>query len=548
MHKAEQDFKRQGKSKEQTYFDDETRTNYTFEERTKFYKVQIETARQVGKYVHKYIEMLLTTDILKKREMMREMFEIARAKYDSNRELTQNPIDMEYLEYLTETSKDMYGVKVPNIQHILRKSGINYDMKNPNNPTNDQLLPEFTLHSEILGFATTIDNLSRNKFGLFNILDWKTGNLLSNLGSRNIIKYGLDTGIRDNKLNRAKLEVVLRMFAVKEHAPDARFHHVSVNKLNKETLVDVHNIEVKDFLRIIENYLKATDQEAYQKAKEKGMFDASNYMGATLLNDLVPDFMVDRPLSEQREYLDNEILEMKYKHTETTIENNPRLKERLKRLVENRLELDKPKGANMSTFDPDISGFTSWFGNLKDVGNKHIRAFNKIFSRRKFSSDQRYNTLEQEHDKYYDPVWKEYLKSKGRFIPGLKTVALPLIGSFSKKDMYKFMWRRSTEAGKEGWYMNTKDTYFDENSGQEIALTEAQKNYRDWAKNKMANLYKTVMGKQAFVDEYRKYVSKATIEGKDPVLPEDFMPRIPLTFGEHVFNDRGHPFKVLRAS
>jgi hypothetical protein len=346
-YKAKRDFDRQGVPADGSYIDRDTGHSFTLEERIRFYKIQQETARQVGNYVHKYIQLLLTPDADARYKYYDELLQIARAKYDEDGNLTQNPIDTEYLKYIEEGDY---------LQQVLKDSGVNFNVNRPNSPANDKMLPEATIHSEILGIGTTIDNISQDsRSGLLSILDWKTGNLLSDFHTSQVMRFALDSGLRDNKLNRAKMEVALRAFAVKEQVGEARFKSLTVNKISKRGGVDVHHIELQDYLRIIEKYLEQTNSEALQQAKEKGLLDAKNYWGMTKGDDYIPEVLENAPLKEKREWLESQLTAMKYEYTNEVIQSTPELKKKRDEIVKSLNALDGVQALNYDALEDDLT-------------------------------------------------------------------------------------------------------------------------------------------------------------------------------------------------
>jgi len=435
-YKAKRDFDRQGVPADGSYIDKDTGNSFNMEERIRFYKIQGETARQVGNYVHKYIQLLLTSDPEARYRYYDELLEIARAKYDENGNLTQNPLETTYLKYIEQGDY---------LQNILKDSGINFNVDRPNSPKNDKLLPEVTIHSDILGIGTTIDNITQDsRSGLLSILDWKTGNLLSDFHTSQVMRFALDSGLRDSKLNRAKMEVALRAFSVKEQVGDARFKSLTVNKISKRGGVDVHHIELQDYLNVIEKYLKETNEEALNQANEKGLLDAKNYWGMTKGDDFIPSALDGSSIETKRKWLEGQLSSLKFEYTNEAIQNNPELRKKRDELVKSINALNGVDGLNYEALEEDLTLWRRWFGNLKDVDSKFVRAFNKIFNRHKTDADDRINKIDEEHDKKLIPVLKEYFKSKGRNVslPNLlnyRTTALPFVGDISKKDMYKFM-------------------------------------------------------------------------------------------------------------
>lgn len=219
-----------------------------------------------GRYIHAFMEYVLEKDEDKKKAILRRLVDISIPKVDENGRLIQEALNIKSLGFVAE-----------NIQEILAKSRINFDPDNPNQMMGDTIAPELMVTSELLGVGTMLDGLVEHFDGSVSIVDWKFGRVTSDLFSPKLMKYAMQEGLTDNKLNRAKLEVAIRAFALKESKPNISFKNLSINHLNKHQLVTVFDIELQNYLNVLSRYLKDNQPEVYEQANSKGLFNAGKY-------------------------------------------------------------------------------------------------------------------------------------------------------------------------------------------------------------------------------------------------------------------------------
>lgn len=237
---------------------------------------------------------------------------------------------------------------------------------------------------------------------------------------------------------------------------------------------------------------------------------------------------------------------MKLRYTTPTINANKGLKEKQDAYVRARLELDKIEGLNYDASEKDIGLWSRWFTGMKGSNSKFLRTFNKIFLQHKREAEKLTNAIDDDHDNAIEAVLEEYRKRKG-LNKRIGLISLPGSGFVSKRDLFSFMWRYYDKPNMKGWYMNLENTYLD--NGVEVPLTQAQKNYREHIRNNMAKMHKKVMGRKVYRDDMRNNVTRAESEGKPVELYKEFLPRVPITWGEAIHNQPANEgLNVTKAS
>ena len=176
-----------------------------------------------------------------------------------------------------------------------------------------------------------------------------------------------------------------------------------------------------------------------------------------------------------------------------------------------------------------MTAIQRWTLNIKDAPSKFLQQFSKILEKRRFKFNKNFDEFQEEKEKYLLPVLKEYLEKNSMasalsFLTRNKINHIPILGGLDKKDLYSFMWRYYETDTMKGWYANTKNTYFDTKSGIEVELTETQKQFRDWYHKTKNETYERVVN-TVVEDRNGKSSTIARVQGIDPVLYEEFMPR-----------------------
>lgn len=203
------------------------------------------------------------------------------------------------------------------------------------------------------------------------IVDWKTGRLLSDLYTNQILKYGTAFGLNNSKLNKAKLEVMFRAVMLKELNPETNFRILSVNYLNRDSDVKVYHVEVEKFLTVIERYVQHEKSDVYEQMKEKGLFDPASYRRSANIGTNYTQKFQNKTLEEQRSLVEARLQQIALEHTPAQIKSIKSLNDEFVELTKIRAELTGIKHLNFDEEGTDLSSLTleRLTSNLKDVTN-----------------------------------------------------------------------------------------------------------------------------------------------------------------------------------
>lgn len=519
-HLAKQDFKNQGKLETETV--SFNLKEYTLQERIDYYKKAFNTGRSKGRFVHGYIELLLEKDQVKRKLIAEEL----------NRERTPKTGETDMQDGYT--AKSFKWIE-ENLGKILEASGLKINFKNNiyRRHEADRFIPEQIVTSPTLKVGTRIDGLVEHADGTVSIVDWKTGSLLSDLYTRDILKYGEKYKLNNSKLNRAKLEVMFRALALKELDPTISFKYLSVNYLTKhsENGVKTYHVEMDQYLNVIANYLKDTNSQAYERFNEQGLFNPTTYRSKINVDSNFTKMLRNKTLQEQKQIVEAELLKIQLEFTEAAINNDADLKKKVTALTKLRAELEDIKDTDFNVDAEDLSGrwFEGYLSNLQDAKNPWAVAFKKLLFNKKQKFEDEYKKNEETHDNLLRAVLREYTAQKG--LLGLaetlknKINYVPILGGLNKRELFAFMWKEYEGEGITGWHANLDDTYIDWRTGQPRKLTAAQKAYRDYYHSSMKKMYKNTMGNKV-LNQFGKKVSKAEIQKLPNELHEVFMPRV----------------------
>lgn len=372
------------------------------------------------------------------------------------------------------------------------------------------------------------------------------------MNTTKLMQYGERLGIEDSKLNRGYLELAFRALILKEHFPNIRFRNVSIVKLSKRGNHSNMEVDLSPFLAMIGNYYEANLPQVYTQLKEKGLLDVSNYLGTkAAVMTALPGALQFAPLEEQVQHVKAKLEMIYLRNDERQIKADPELSRQVKVYTEALLELKKIPGANLDADIEDIPAATGQLKNLSDIANPKVQVLHREILKARHNANKRIQELVDEHDKLALEVVAEATNkplkvlrklAAASFITGLFTmnpfIIVSTIGfnvllrrlDTNTRDTYGFMWRKSEEPGRTGYFMNTTDFH----NGK--ALTPIQRKYRDFYRDKMRQVYSQVMSEQ--VAEYESGFSLSRGEASkkpltlDNPMWDDFMPRIPATLSE----------------
>lgn len=524
----------------------------TFEQLVEEYKKLYAKQSKYGKAIHAYLQHVATSDPIEKAKAKEEFRKYA-TQYsgDTINEVTDSSDFYFLAEEATIILKDYAGISTSSITGSTAKN-------------QDELATELTLHSDILidskgdKIATTADLVVRHDGGEISLIDYKTGDIFKDYATTNkFLEYGDSFEVRDSRADRAALELVLRAIMIKEQNPDARFRSVKIVKVSKYGNHYTHEITLSKYLSTIGAYYKANHPEVYAKLEEKGLLDADTYRGrsSSIANDM--SMLSTMDLRQQKQWLEERM---------SAIRNSPsyqggrapkELEEQLAKYAQMYLELTKIPAANIDDDVKDLSYFSRNFKNLFETESPVVQTFAASLNEAKLQENKEKEAIINEFSRlmknYHATQVDEKTNSKVRRLAntvagagivlsftGL-TAMPPLLllgGSYavsvlirryagkSSKSYYAFMWRKYNAVGKSGYFLNTSDTYQNE-QGIEVPLTKEQKEIRDFFKEKIHDVYSQSMSKTAYTTKYGRGISVAQALGMPDQLPDDFMPRVP---------------------
>lgn len=249
---------------------------FTFDQLVEYHRRKSNNYKSWGKAAHAYIELLLTSDADKKQQISNKLSELIKPMKDENGNQISDQVDLSAMEWLEGKDKNV----TIGLREVLRAAGVNIDLTNPefNQSLQSRSIPELPIVIPGLDLGTTIDNLFVDPDGTYSILDWKTGALLSDFNNPEVMKWGANEGINLTKLNKAKLEVVMRMLAIKLSDSEAKFKNMSVVWIGNQGRYKVHNIDIQPYLNALSEYMKSENPTVFNAYNAKGLFDSKNYL------------------------------------------------------------------------------------------------------------------------------------------------------------------------------------------------------------------------------------------------------------------------------
>lgn len=430
---ATQVFTSQGKSTEtdRAYKDGKS---FSFPELVAYLKSEIQTSLNRGKAAHKILEILLLKDLpnnkAKADQLTAELRELLQGKDGAK------PLRKKDFEWINED----FGT-------ILKILGINYRQDKEGNVLDvyDDMYSEITTYSPLLKIATTIDGVFEDAGnGDLHLFDWKTGALFSDQYVNRIMQYAASSSLRDSKISRAKMDVVLRAFMIKEHLPHKKFRQMAIGHLNKTTKIDKYPIELQSYLDVLAKYLQENDPVAYEKALADGLLDERNYWGQVTVQADTKKYTAGDVETRKRRILAR-IQEITSFNTPALIEQNKTLSDELAMLTRLYTQLGGKEGENLlPDYEQDISFVERWLSNLKDLKSAVIKPFSKLYLDGKMRVTKRHREMMDEYEAKIFPVIQEYYENNG--LANLMTKAtfgllnsIPGLAGLNKSDLYSFM-------------------------------------------------------------------------------------------------------------
>lgn len=487
----------------------------SMEELTKKIAIEFETSKAYGTLAHLLIEKAIkdimgqdTKDLQLKIDIICQGSDI------------QNPIDINNLDWIGK-----------NIERILLMANINVADATISPEKRDKVLSELPYILESLGVGTTIDGAIFHSDGTISIKDWKTGRLLSDQFTSTMLgEFGTQLeDIHDSKLDRAKLEVALRALMIKYKNPTATFRQLSIEHLNKNTLLSTYDINLESYLNLLRDHFKKNDPALFQEFNAKGLFDARNY-DIRISEDYNKSF---QEKEESIEDIDKQIKSINNQmNTEVREDIRSSLRYKLTQLIAKRTELENTITGSLVGDTTDVGWFKRHFGNLSSVSNSLVVTFKRLLDKAKAEYNTEYKIIEKAHDVIMEKLLKEHGARRGNL--GL---------SYHNKEntgLFDFMWVEKDKGVNKGYYRITEEV----NKEKWAKLTAIQKEYLNFYSNSLEKLYSEVAGEIVSKDVFGNPMTNAQFNKQPGKLPADFMPRVYLSREEY-FNKENVPLTTL---
>lgn len=431
----------------------------------------------------------------------------------------ESGLEDRWFAYLTETYLN---------ELLINKLGLNIRLQDMNSLVEDHVASEVVVGDEDLGLAGTIDMLVEHANDTFSIIDLKTGKLLSDITTPEDMNFSnlINDIVKDNKLNKAQMQVMMYAFLLKLGKPSARFTNLRVVHLQGKNVQDagIYDVSIENYLQIIEGYFKNERPDQYARLKERGMFTYENYTSVskeTFATERLNEIFDGLDKTQRVDWLAGEIEKKRLIITKEKRNASPEEEDMLRKwtkmLVEARMENKREPHSDQL----DMGQMKRWIGNLYEVAHPMVQSFIKLYQDRKLKAKKEYVDLKIKNDRLFKKVLDEYYRKN----PG-KKIGNALVGNSityhngeAGDGLYDFMWEYKTVNGATGWFGRTI-TAEDVAAGK---FSPAQLEYNAWYRETTKGLYERTMRQ-----EITRGVTKETLWGGDATLINDsFMPRIP---------------------
>lgn len=556
QNRAKKTFKNQSKSHETdgdfVLLDD---VSYTYEELWKMYLEERRSQPIPGRIIHAYVSWLLTTDEIKKKELMEGMRKEAALLGDPDKELKKI---LEPLQQQDDNGNNRI------LAELVRRLDLKTKAFNPNisDADADLVMSEIQMINEQIQRGTTTDLLIARKNGSFALYDFKTGSsYFSTRNSEKEMKYSDELHYaRQSHEDIAKMELAWRAFMLKQKygkdfvLEDIKIIHISSGGDRMGYIIppqiSIVNVALDNYLGIIANYYKNNPDETirakYTEFKEQGLFDYSNYntISQSILDEAESDH--GKSIEELEEKYSNLLEKYNAILGNITREMNPNSLDEVtisgmrRKVLDLAMKLGSLRQSPDSTIykmSHDIGAIKRYFGTMYDVQDPFIQNVTSFFRKRKYAKEKEYDQIQQEFD---DLMWK-VVKQK---FPSTESKAgrrWKEITGYDREKLYQNMYVEKTLPTGKGKYLVTEaDTQ------QWNNLSEEEKAVVRFVRKTWGELYDGAVGKDLNPPGYKKPTKKRDIYKRSD-LPEKWedhmMFRVPISQDEVIERNKG----ILRA-
>lgn len=528
-------------------------------------KQSFEESRYKGKIIHKMIE-----GYLKHRDINYFQDDITKLREDGG-----------INEY------ELLWFDEKRIQRMMEQLGINSEeFNNTDIAFRDNIASELMMVNETLGIGTSNDGFIEHSDGAVSFIDYKTGSKF--LADENTIRRmqytdGLTSPVYDSKLDRAKIELVMRMIVAKMNKPDLKVRDIKIAYLSRYYGTQIRSVDIQQFLDYINNNYRISIQELkkqakeqpelkeklsqkikeYQAMKDAKVFDFHNYQGENKIFEQDSDLQTITDPAKKEEWLKNRVAT---KARQSLLKDGePGVgRDALKSIKTSILAiLNSFKSVNISDVQASGNKDISWFAaktlGLRDQKNSYLQSFSQLYETSVDKSVNKINELlgeQSEFRKADRALYKEYFQRTGRLVAqGARTFSyskgntpVPL----SEQGVFDFMYTWKNIAG-ENQRVGAVYTEADVQNGK---ITQAQWDYYKASKSILKQLYEGVRTKVAYVNQYGKaitygqeYIKNDGFNFKE--YQESFIPTIPFQNAEeivekNILTKQFNPIKITK--
>lgn len=461
------------------------------------------------------------------------------------------------------------------IQGMLAQLGINTEeFNNTDVAFRDNVASELMMISDTLGIGTSNDGFVEHSDGAISFVDYKTGSKF--LADENTIRRmqftdGLVSPIYDSKLERAKIELVMRMVIAKMNKPGMKVRDLKIAYISKFFGNQIRYVDVQKYLDYINNNYRINIQELkkrsktnpelqpilsqkikeYNAMKTAKVFDFYNYQGQNKIFDQDADLQTITDPAKKLEWLKNKVAN----RTRQSLlqDGEAGVGRAALKNVKNAVVavLNQFKAANVTDVQAagteDISYFAAKTLGLRDQKNAYLQSFSQFYEESVDKSVNKMESLLGEQSAFRKAdraLHKDYFQRTGRTQSmGIITYSYPkgnVPVPVRDQGIFDFMYTWKNVAG-ENQRVGAVYTDADLKSGK---ITQAQWDYYVAAKAILKETYEGVRNKVAYVDQYGKahtYGEEYTKASKGPqggfnyqAFNDGFIPTIPFQSMEEI--------------